>query len=304
MRLHFKMVSTLDCSASSHLRLVIVISISTIFLLFFMHNIRRQTCWRTIFGYSLEASPLVRDAAICVSGQVRTLDSTIHNISKNLLDTIDTYDVFMFVQTRESVVEPKAGDLSVCKLFKINKKSSTLCSVTKEMALNTSQFLSLHAKENYVYSSDERRIQGLLQQLLGLKTSFEMMESYSELTGVMYKWVIRLRPDNWIPHPVPSLSSFGTNDMLIFSSQKFRCCGNEDIFAIGTLAPMRIFMKRIDFMALDFVQDFFNHTMRWTSESYVIALCSIFNISYTFHDDLHIHVERWPDSRRNSDSQP
>lgn len=249
--------------------------------------------------------PVVKDVAICVSGQIRTLETTITNITTNLLDTLNNYDIFMVVQTRESNLEPVAGDLSVCDQFKNERSdSSVLCSVTKEMALNTSAFLSEREKEMYFYSSNEYKIEGLLQQLVGLKSSFEMMETYSKLSGVSYKWVIRLRPDNWIPYPIPQLSSLKSQNILYFPSKKFRCCGNEDIFVIGGVNAMRLFMKRIDFMELDFAKELFNFSKGWTSENYVITLCSHFNISYIFHEELRIHVQRWPDASRNSNSQP
>lgn len=53
-------------------------------------------------------------AAVCVSGQMRTANATIENISRNLFHVLQgDYDVFAFIQTRGSEQEPQPGDTKV-----------------------------------------------------------------------------------------------------------------------------------------------------------------------------------------------
>jgi hypothetical protein len=76
---------------------------------------------RVLWG-GAAAVPTQRKAAICVSGQLRTVEATIGNITKHVFDVVGDYDVFVYVQTRGSAHEPRVGDTKVSALRCIGRE--------------------------------------------------------------------------------------------------------------------------------------------------------------------------------------
>jgi hypothetical protein len=75
---------------------------------------------------------------------------------------------------------------------------------------------------------------GLTQQLLGLQGCWNMAAEHSLTTNTRYQQFLRLRPDNAVFDPTPSLEVFSDTLTLYIPSIKYHCCGNQDISNISS----------------------------------------------------------------------
>ena len=262
-----------------------------------------------------------RKAAICVSGQLRTLHETVDRIRTHLLDVIDDYDIFMYVQTRESEFEPSAGDASACDVFKRTPaRNNIFCEVVKEQSKVISDFFTHEMRASYFYAED-RPVQGLLQQLDGLAESNRMRREHSAASGMTYDFTIRVRPDNWFFDDIPALPPItdANRRTIYIPDPDWKCCGNEDIFQMGPTDVMDAMMGRLADLK-SFSQSLATGRGEvayyrvlpsppekiWSAEHFVVLFAEQHNITLAPLPGLHVHVKRFdPNSgRENSGGHP
>ncbi|CAF1040508.1 unnamed protein product [Adineta steineri] len=224
--------------------------------------------------------------AVCVSGQVRTLNmvisstlpvmtvdravyrpkvawrkfrsgkhTTAMNIQSLLFDQLPAFDVFMFVSTKEKHHrEPHVNDTRICESLRPRSSSNRLfCSVVKEMDI-TNPSTNVTALNSYTYAQSQELRQGLLQQLNGLQQCNAMRKEYSRKSGTQYTHWIRLRPDSIFFEPFPNITSIRFVDettkqpRIVYATKKKCCCGNEDWFGVGTIETMDAYFDRINLL--------------------------------------------------------
>ena len=164
-----------------------------------------------------------RRVAVLVTGQLRTHTHKINsmywgsmgsltgapaNMNQNLrvVDNQKNFfaqlgqplDVFVYIQSRGTVVEPKIGDVTACDLFKdvkIPSRWRVFCKVDLEQC-NGPEYK--HALSRSEYSDGSRK--GVLCPYLGYKGVAEMMVAEEKVLTVKYDWVVRLRADTIFLH--------------------------------------------------------------------------------------------------------
>lgn len=260
------------------------------------------------------------NVAVCVSGQVRTLDmspsdefhpkiwkpmratipipnqTVAQSVQKNLYPSLGTPDVFMVISTRGTETEPKAGDMSTCETLRPSG-GHLHCSVPVEEnvpILRNATFWSTFVRfrrNNFVY------VQGLLQQLKGMFDCYKEIERFSLQTGKTYDWIVRLRPDMYI-HNFPNLEELKSvadvHKTIFYSNKEACCCGNEDTFAIGKYTIMAPYMER--FIHLQ-QRDLMNGTT-WSSESHLQSYLADRGINLIPHSLIKTCLVK-PKNRRN-----
>jgi hypothetical protein len=111
------------------------------------------------------------------------------SIKARLYPSLGDFDVFMTVGTRESSVEPKAGDVSECEVLRSNDPSSFLsCDIYRELDLPVLSD-TLHWA-NYFFRGLE---QPILQQMYGIFRCFENVKRHEYLSQHKYDYILRLR---------------------------------------------------------------------------------------------------------------
>lgn len=210
------------------------------------------------------------NVAVCVSGQLRSLNlrlddeshprkwykmssnlpspnmTVAESIQRNMYPKLGKPDVFMVVSTHETENEPKVGDTSVCESLR-PPGGNLFCSVRNETDVaihNRKMWGKLGLVQNA--KKGDLAIQGLLQQLKGMHECHESIRNHSLRTGIVYDWIVRLRPDDYI-YAFPSLEQLSIDSLkptIWFGNFADCCCGNEDRFAIGATRWMREYFER------------------------------------------------------------
>ena len=243
---------------------------------------------------------LEKKFAVCITGQVRTFARTLFNLYDNLFSVIGDFDVYMYIQSRGTSVEPKVGDSEYCKsLFNRTLKFHAMsaymhCLVEQEKDIAFNETIL----RNFYYP-DFLKQQGFLKQLYGLKRCHSMIAKYTADTGVSYEWIIRLRPDNIFFQPFPAAELFKqqiTKNVIFFSDPSVKCCGNQDIFNVGRTEDMHIFMNRFDAL---FDGSFQIPENRWSAENFALDYSKSRGIDMRVLPGLHLHVLRFSDGERN-----
>ena len=240
---------------------------------------------RTV-GYAFpgQKEPLLpRRLAMCVSGQVRTLNTKwdqpsfpaewppmrvpghfpspkdlVRATGGTVASTVQKYvfeelkkhgfqvDVFMYVTTKEGDGEPKVNDTSVCEPLRPTN-GYLGCAVVPEVPFSK-QAIEHSVWKSYVMG-DPIHIEQLLQQLDGERACNAMLKAHEKQAGVAYDFVVRHRPDQaaMTKFPNPHLLDFGTNEhpVVRIASKEACCCGNEDTFGISTVEVMDAYLDRV-----------------------------------------------------------
>ena len=238
--------------------------------------------------------------AVCVSGQPRTLNmvlpsvlsvmtvdqkafaegstwrksafvnqTTANNIQNMLFSRLPTFDVFMYVATKEKHFrEPKVNDTTICESLRPRSSSNGLfCSVEREMNI-TNPSTSLTVFDTYTYAGNQRLTQGLLQQLNGLLQCNAMRKEHSRKTGTQYTHWIRLRPDGVFLDYFPNITEMHFLDksnqqpIVTYATKTKCCCGNEDSFGVGTIDTMNAYFDRINIL------NTYKRESRWSAEMF------------------------------------
>jgi len=256
-------------------------------------------------------------AAICVSGQLRTVEATIGRTQAHLLDAIDDYDMFVYISTRETVHEPAVGEISACDVFRRKHHNVLVCEVVRVQDRAVSQFFTDEMVASYSFANDAQQIQAYIQHLYGIAEVNRMRREYSLKTGTQYDYIVRLRPDNWffdaVP-PLPPVTDANRRTMYV-SDPHYMCCGNEDIFNVGPTEIMDGMMDRL-YELKSFSHELSTNKERlafldrdtngWSSEKFVWLYARKHNVSLQVLPGLHVHVKRWDEGsgRANSGGNP
>ena len=115
--------------------------------------------------------PVVKQAAICFSGMVRTLDLCYPYIKRNLLDNLESYDIFCYAEDDK--------DFKKIKLLKPTKVRKIKSSKVDEIIKEDIKFLN---KRNYIdfISPQSHRLnfRNIYQQLYKIHGVFKLLEDY------------------------------------------------------------------------------------------------------------------------------
>lgn len=248
--------------------------------------------------------------AVCVSGQVRTLEMEVtdpeypgdwhqmkrslirhpnitvaESIQRNLFPKLGNPDVFMYVSTRESEREPRAGNMSTCEPLR-PKGGQLFCDVPKEEDIHS---VDVDAWDEFApvlgnHLRREESIQGMLQQLKGLFECHKMIKKHTFSTGIEYDWIVRLRPDDYV-HSFPSLDTLSLasdQPTVWFSNKKTCCCGNEDKLGIGRMKWMREYFDRFLYVQ----QVPWNYPTRWNAEKFALNMVTRYGIQMVSHPEI------------------
>ena len=242
---------------------------------------------------TLPATTIVsKDTAICVSGQLRTLNLHPNNsdfpqalqpmqtpltaadmmgltvaetIAKYLYPAMGSFDVYMSISTLEGAYEPKVNDLSVCDSLRPPPPHRLFCEVIRQEEID---LIAPAVWQTFYYAGQPAAYQGLLQQLYGQQRCARMMA----LQDVRYQYAVRLRPDMAFFQPMPHIGAMlpkNNAQTIKFVDKSHCCCGNEDTFGIGHFDAMMIYFNRIDALRTDFTK-FLENQSPWTAEFFLV----------------------------------
>lgn len=233
-----------------------------------------------------------RDTAICVSGQLRTLNlrpddpdfpqafqpmntmltaadmhgkTVAETIVSHLYPSMGRFDVYMSVSTLEGQYEPRVNDTSACESLRPLPPNRLFCEVIRQEEL---ELISPAVWQNFFYPGQPVAYQGLLQQMHGQQRCARMIEQQRH---VRYSYAVRLRPDMAILKTTPPIQVMLNNDtaMIKYVAPAHCCCGNEDAFGVGYFDTMMLYFNRIDALRTSF-QNFLASQSHWTSELFLL----------------------------------
>lgn len=240
--------------------------------------------------------PTMKDTAICISGQLRSLNmnyqssefpqnlepmttsftsqnlqgrSVAETIVQNVYPFVGEFDVFMTVATLEGPREPKVGDLTACASLTPLSPARMFCEINLQRDVGGLENDEIW--KTFVYSGSPRLQQGLLQQLSGLQQCSMMISRQMLKENVQYRYIMRIRPDMAVMGPIPSISSILNSheqDIIKIVHKENCCCGNEDWFGVGHFTAMQIYLQRIS--ALYSLSREFLRAGSWKAESFLV----------------------------------
>ncbi|KAK3271119.1 hypothetical protein CYMTET_20510 [Cymbomonas tetramitiformis] len=183
-----------------------------------------------------------KGAAICFSGQIRTLRETIKNLRAQVFHQFASYDVFAVVSSEDEVAP--VLKLLQPKIIVIRDQ------VAHEMS-DTVGGVRLSTTPGYYYATRDgttRMEEGQphlarwLKQLCGIALCNELRHCYEDCAGVDYRWVVRLRYDVILEKP---LRVGLLQESCITIPQVHAHGGFNDKFAIGTPHNMDIYSQQL-----------------------------------------------------------
>lgn len=181
--------------------------------------------------------------AVCVSGQMRSLERCLASIKNNLLAHIPDYDIFVHTTL----------DADAEKALWLNPKRIL---VEKDIATRED--------ERWIKHRDTPTIHQVLLQLWSIKQSFLLIDD-------TYDAIIRMRPDLQV---LDALDDMEFDSQSICLPKRDNYYGYNDRFAFGPTHLMQPYMTRIDeFNA--FAQDHPIHTeifLKWFLDKHSIPV--------------------------------
>jgi hypothetical protein len=237
-----------------------------------------------------------KDTAVCVSGQLRTLNlkpdapdfphrfepMTTHltsddmagrtvaqSIVAHLYPSIGTFDVYMTVSTLEGPNEPKVNDLSVCESLRPAPPNRLFCEVIRQEELG---LITPKIWDTFYYAGQPLLQQGLLQQLYGQQRCALMMARQQIQERLRYTYAVRIRPDEAILRPMPSIHQLVRADeptLIKMIAHSVCCCGNEDTFGVGHFHTMQLYFNRIIALHLQESVALLSALPVWTAENFL-----------------------------------
>ena len=216
--------------------------------------------------------PAWKDTAVCVSGQLRTLNmppsdpsfpqsfqpmttaftaadmqgrTVAETIQAHLYPALGEFDVYMTVITAEGPREPRVGDLTACDSLTPPPPARLFCEVIRQEEL-----APIHQEiwNTFYYPNQHTPQQGVLNQLYNQQRCSMMMSRQIIQENIQYRYAVRLRPDMAILKPVPPIGGLLSPDepsVVKFIDPGPCCCGNEDTFGIGHYQAMALYFNRI-----------------------------------------------------------
>ncbi len=130
----------------------------------------------------------IKEAAICFSGQVKTLDLCYPYLKKNFLDNIKSYDIFCCAED-DSDIE-KIDLLKPTKVIRVRSPE-----VDKLIKRDIDQLNKGNYKDFILPQSGRFNFRNIYQQLYKIKGVFKLLKQHMEENNVHYKYFIRIRFD-------------------------------------------------------------------------------------------------------------
>ncbi len=246
------------------------------------------TFWEPMFiGQDLFIQPNLPQNMDVVKKMTLSNSTTVaQTIQANLFSQLDQYDVYMYVGTGEGKHEPRIGDTSICTSL-----NATKCVVTEDSILPKTPTIRDKIWDTFFYSKDDVLRTGLLKQMYHLEKCNDMVLQ----SGIKYDYMIRLRPDMAFARPIspPSLTLLPGKIRVI--SKTNCCCGNEDLFAMGTFEDMQVYMNRLRLL---------NHypgEENWSSETFLTWTMKHHGLEYVFDDELYACLVKPKWRKKSSD---
>lgn len=167
--------------------------------------------------------------AICISGELRSIDQCWTIWESTIFSALNDYDIFYY----DYIDDPDIHKLNV--LIKTNKLKDIL--LEKRPLLDESAY-----KTN---KRDEVNIQGMLRQLDCLKKCNILKTQYEKQHGFVYDCVIRLRPDiKLLTNDVIDFDGCDMNKLWVCDHDQWH--GYNDRFYFSSSQNMDIVSDRID----------------------------------------------------------
>ena len=219
-----------------------------------------------------QAAILSKDTAVCVSGQLRTLNlqpnapdfpqhfepmttrltaddmagrTVAQSIVANLYPSLGAFDVYMTVSTLEGSNEPKVNDLSACESLRPPPPNRLFCEVIRQEELG---LITPKIWNTFYYAGQPALQQGLLQQLYGQQRCAIMMARQQMQENLHYQYAVRIRPDHAIVRPMAGIQQLVRADepsLIKMVAHSVCCCGNEDTFGLGHFDTMQLYFNRL-----------------------------------------------------------
>lgn len=171
---------------------------------------------------------IVKNAAICFSGQARTLELCYPYIKKNLLDNLGSYDIFCCVEDDEN-----ANKTEVLKPVKFKKiKSSDVDSIIQK---EVKELKRQNYRKSLFTESPRFTIRNIYQQLYKINQCFGLLEEYMKERKVGYKYFIRMRFD-FLPIDILELDKFNIekNEIIVPAERDLHSGSFNDMITIAS----------------------------------------------------------------------
>jgi len=130
----------------------------------------------------------IKEAAICFSGQVNHLELCLPFIKKNLLDNLESYDIFCYAEDDKNLLKVKL--LNPKEIKKIKSSQVDKLILPKLNTIDKENYI------NYIFPKSFRfNFRNIYQQLFKIKGSLLILEKYMKKNKTSYKYFIRIRFD-------------------------------------------------------------------------------------------------------------
>ena len=173
--------------------------------------------------------------AICLSGELRSIENCIEGWKEKILPKLGDYDTFYFTWDDDPDKE---------KLKYLNQLN------LKDIIIEPRK--TFPEKMYALRKRKEVNVQGLLRQTYCIKRSNQLKQKYEKEHNFKYDCVLRLRPDTFIvPDSVfPDVSSANLNELHVFKHDAW--FGYNDRIYFSNSENMDIVDNRFDFIDTHF----------------------------------------------------
>ena len=219
---------------------LVLLVISSITFYYLEHKIQSQST----------GTPTTRArVAVCFSGQMRSLKSTIFKMRENLfqqLQILGEVDTFALVsdcpdldEVRE-ILKPVAADCkNAQKLAPIAMDPHTCHGDPLRY-----EKMAKHANGSIMAIDAPSAAMGLFEQLRGIEMCQKLVEDHQKLEGIRYKYVVRTRFDLLWQKPLDTEALF-LDDTKLYLPDHQQWSGLNDKVAIGDLHAMSVYTNQL-----------------------------------------------------------
>ncbi|HTZ42010.1 MAG TPA: hypothetical protein VMC07_02275 [Candidatus Omnitrophota bacterium] len=132
--------------------------------------------------------PKIKNAAICFSGQLRTLELCYPYIKKNLLDLLKSYDIFCFIE----------GDANPERLKMLNPQAikTVQSSDIDHLIIKDLRQLRRNNYKKFIFPETPRfNFKNMFHQFYNIKGAFTLLREHMDKENISYRYFIRIRFD-------------------------------------------------------------------------------------------------------------
>lgn len=170
--------------------------------------------------------------AICVSGSLRSFEYCKQSFKKHILDSNkDNFEINLFFFIPEDIYSHKIKLLDIPDVVFEIRKDEIIKYNNK--IINTAPIIK---KDR----ASKGGLQGYLQQLKGINSSYNLMKKYEEENNIIFDFVLRCRSDVIFKESV-NLSILKNNLITVPKFHSYR--GINDRFAFGNRENMSHYMN-------------------------------------------------------------